>query len=146
MMFGILVYLFIAVPILELALLVWIGQQLGIVPTVVLVIVTGAVGAGLARWQGLMILRRLREELGAGRMPAEAMFEGVLLLVAGAVLLTPGVVTDAVGFLIMVPVLRRWVARRVQAWAARRFRIVTIRPNESVKDAEVVSVRDPDRD
>ena len=67
-------------------------------------------------------------------------------MVAGAVLLTPGVVTDAVGFLLLVPFLRRWLGRLVQAWAARRFRIVKAMPEGAVKDAEVVSVRDPDAD
>ena len=108
--------LFIAVPLAELALLVWIGGRVGLAPTVALVVVTGILGAALARRQGLAAWTRFRTALAAGRPPHREIVEGLLVLVAGAVLLTPGLLTDAAGFLLMVPAVRRRVAR----WIGRR--------------------------
>jgi len=109
--------LFVLVPLLELALLVWIGERVGLLPTVALVVVTGILGAALARRQGLAAWRRFRAALAAGRPPHREIVEGLLVLVAGAVLLTPGLLTDAAGFLLMVPAVRRraarWIGRRV---------------------------------
>ena len=93
---GHLLVLFIAVPVVELALLIEIGQRVGTVGTVGtigLIMGTGIVGAALARQQGISTLARLRADLDAGRWPAEPIVDGVLILVAAAVLITPGVLT-----------------------------------------------------
>ncbi len=112
---GRLLILFIVVPMAELALLLQIGQWVGIPATLALIVVTGAVGAYLARWQGFGVLRRLQSEMAAGRVPAEQIVDGMLILVAGAVLLTPGILTDGFGFFCLVPagrtVLKRAIAR-----------------------------------
>ena len=117
-MFLRLLLLFTLVPLIELFLLVKLGTVIGIGATVLIVITTGVLGAWLARWQGLGVLRRLTEDLNQGRLPAEALIDGLLILIAGAVLLTPGLITDALGFLLLVPqgraVVRKMIAARLE--------------------------------
>jgi len=112
-----LLLLFIVVPVVELLLLIEIGQRIGTLATIGLIIGTGIVGASLARQQGLSTLARLRKDLDAGQLPAEAIIDGVLILVAAAVLLTPGVLTDLFGFFCLIPVCRRLLTRNLK----RRF-------------------------
>lgn len=114
---GRLLLLFVALPALELALLIELGSRIGTGATLALIAVTGIVGASLARRQGLGVIRELQRETDAGRLPAGALVDGVILLVAAALLVTPGIVTDAVGFLCLVPAFRDVVKRR----AFRRF-------------------------
>jgi UPF0716 protein FxsA len=118
-MFLRLLLLFTVVPLLELFLLVKLGTVVGVGPTIALVIFTGVLGAWLARQQGLGVLRRLRAELEAGRLPAGALIDGLLILVAGAVLLTPGLLTDALGVVLLVPPSRAVVRRIVVERFAR---------------------------
>jgi UPF0716 protein FxsA len=122
-MFLRLLLLFTLVPLVELYLLVRVGSAIGVAPTVGIVILTGALGAGLARWQGLAALRRLQEDLAAGRPPTDALIDGLLILVAGAVLLTPGLVTDAAGFVLLVPAGRAAVRKAVSAAVARKLAV-----------------------
>jgi UPF0716 protein FxsA len=112
-----LLLLFVALPALELALLIEIGSRIGTLATLGLIVVTGAVGASLARRQGLGVLRKLQQEAAAGRMPAGSMVDGVIILMAAALLVTPGVLTDAFGFLCLVPAFRTLVKRAL----LRRF-------------------------
>jgi UPF0716 protein FxsA len=118
-MFVRLLLQFTAVPLVELFLLVKMGTVVGVGPTIALVIFTGVLGAWLARQQGLGVLHRLRVELAEGRLPADALIDGLLILVAGAVLLTPGLLTDALGFVLLVPPSRAVVRRIVAARFAR---------------------------
>jgi UPF0716 protein FxsA len=113
--------LFTVVPLGELFLLVKLGTVIGIVPTVLIVIATGVLGAWLARWQGLGVLRRLTQDMNEGRLPADALIDGLLILIAGAVLLTPGLITDALGFLLLVPQSRTLVRRSIRVRFERRF-------------------------
>lgn len=117
-MFLRLLLLFTLVPLLELFLLVKLGTVIGIGETIVIVICTGVLGAWLARWQGLGVIRRLTDDVNQGRLPADALIDGLLILIAGAVLLTPGLITDALGFLLLVPrgraVVRKLVAARFE--------------------------------
>ncbi len=103
---GILLLLFILVPAIELALLLEVGSHLGTLPTLGLIAVTGVVGASLARRQGLAVLRRAQDQMARGELPAGSLADGVMILVAGALLITPGILTDAFGFLLLVPVFR----------------------------------------
>ena len=119
-MFLRLLLLFTIVPLVELFLLVKLGTVVGVGPTVALVIFTGILGAWLARQQGLEVLRRVNEDLSQGRMPTEALMDGVLILIAGAVLLTPGLLTDALGFVLLIPRTRAEVRKIVAARFARR--------------------------
>ncbi|NLW49319.1 MAG: FxsA family protein [Candidatus Brocadiaceae bacterium] len=107
------------VPLTELLLLLRLADLLGFVPTVVLVVGTGVAGAALARAQGLRAVEGIRRKLEQGEMPADDLVHGLLVLVAGALLLTPGVMTDTVGFLLLVPPVRAavagWMKRRLSA-------------------------------
>ena len=116
--FAVLLALLVAVPLTELWLLIEIGSRIGALTTVALVVLTAVLGAALLRWQGFETLRRAQEALARGVPPAVELVEGALLVVAGAFLLTPGFLTDAVGFALLVPgvrhaaavaLLRRWL-------------------------------------
>lgn len=119
-MFARLALLFILVPLAELALLVRLGQLLGLWPTLGVVAATGVVGAALARSQGLRAVRRIQSELSAGRMPGTALLDGAAILVGGAFLLTPGLLTDVAGFLLLLPPTRRWLRVRLRRALERR--------------------------
>ncbi len=104
-----LLLLFILVPAIELALLLEVGSHLGTLPTLGLIAATGVVGASLARRQGLAVLGRAQDQMARGELPAGSLADGVMILVAGAFLITPGILTDAFGFLLLVPVFREVV-------------------------------------
>ena len=122
-MFLRLLLLFTVVPLVELFLLVKLGTVVGVGPTIALVIFTGILGAWLARQQGLDVLRRVNEDLSHGRMPTEALMDGVLILIAAAVLLTPGLLTDALGFVLLIPRTRAAVRKIVATRFARSQKI-----------------------
>lgn len=109
---ALLLALFIGVPLVEIYFLIKVGSWVGAIPTVFLVVFTAMLGVMLLRFQGLTTLRRVQETMARGEIPAVPMLEGVLLLIAGAVLLTPGFVTDAIGFVLLVPPLRQALVRR----------------------------------
>ena len=109
--------LFLAIPLLEIYFLILVGDWIGALPTVLLVILTAAMGATLARHQGLATLQRLQAMLARGELPAVELFEGVILLVGALLLLTPGFITDFAGFICLFPAARRVLA----LWAMRHF-------------------------
>jgi len=111
---GKLLFLFIAVPAVELVLLIKLGGLIGLLATVAIIFFTGALGATLARWQGLSVLRQIQTQMAQGRLPTNALFDGVIILLAGALLLTPGFLTDIVGFLSLVPGVRNMIKRTIQ--------------------------------
>jgi UPF0716 protein FxsA len=104
---------FILVPLLEIGLFIEIGGYLGALPTIGLVILTAVLGVTLLRLQGFITLTRVRQKLDRGELPALDLAEGLILLIAAVLLLTPGFFTDLIGFLSLVPVLRRRVAIRL---------------------------------
>lgn len=108
-----LILLFVLLPALELALLVELGRRIGTGATLLLILTTGIVGASLARRQGLGVLRELQRETAEGRLPAGSLVDGVIILLAGALLVTPGVLTDLTGFACLVPAFRRALKRVV---------------------------------
>jgi len=116
--FFLLLLLFFTVPLVEIYVLLEVGGIIGVLPTIVLVVLTAVMGAGLIRAQGIATLGRVQQQLERGELPAVGIIEAALLLVAGALMLTPGFVTDTVGFLILVPPLRRWA---IQSFLARRM-------------------------
>jgi len=116
--------LFVVLPAVELYLLVVLGKHMGVLATVGLILVTGMLGSMLVRAQGMVTLRRIRAEIAQGRLPAEEMVAGLCLLGSGLLLVTPGVLTDAVGFLVLIPPLRRALARQLMS----RFKL-KIMPN-----------------
>ena len=113
-----LLLLFTVVPLVELALLIQLDRAIGLAPTIAIVLLTGFAGAAIARWQGLVTLSRVRTEMAAGRAPTGPLVDGLLILVAGAVLLTPGLITDALGFALLLPPTRAAVRR----WLVKAFR------------------------
>jgi len=118
-----LILLFTALPFVELVLLLWVADYTSWQFALALVLVTGVVGAALARWQGLQTLRRIQEDWSRGDVPAQAVLDGILILLAGAVLITPGLLTDVAGFLLLVPFCRRRI-RRFMTRYVRRHAVV----------------------
>ena len=114
----IILFLFIAMPILEIAVLIKVGAAIGLPLTLAIIIITAILGTFLLRQQGLSTLNRARNRLASGQLPAEQMMEGILLVVGGVLLLTPGFVTDAFGLFCLFPLTRQWLAGRI---AARSF-------------------------
>lgn len=117
-MFGRLFLLFTLIPILELYTLVQVGGVIGALPTILVVIFTGAAGAWLARMEGFNTMLRVRESLHQGKMPTDELVEGLMILVAGIVLLTPGFITDFMGLVLLFPPTRKPIAR----WLRKTFR------------------------
>ena len=109
-----LLLLFTIVPLVELWLLLKIGAIIGLFPTIALVLVTGVVGASLARWQGVLCLQTMQKQIRDGQLPTDSLLDGLGILVAAAFLVTPGVLTDIVGFGLLIPPVRR-IVRRVVA-------------------------------
>ena len=103
---AVLFLLFIVVPIVELVLIIQVGQAFGAWNTVGLLIIDSLVGAWLVKHQGLGLLKRSRERLQKGEMPSDEIFSGIAILFAGALMLTPGFLTDAVGLIILIPPIR----------------------------------------
>ena len=110
-MFGRLLLLFLVVPLVDLALLVTVGERIGLGPTVAIVVLTAVVGSWLARREGTAAWRRVQAKLSTGGVPGPELIDGVVILVAGALLLTPGFLTDVAGLLGLFPPTRA-VARR----------------------------------
>ncbi|MBI5368227.1 MAG: FxsA family protein [Planctomycetes bacterium] len=160
-MFFWLFALFTLVPIVELSLLIQIGGRLGVLPTLALVFGTGALGAWMARRQGLRALHAVQADLTAGRMPAESLLDGILILLGAVLLITPGVLTDALGLALLVPPVRQVFRVFLRAWAAQRIHVVTFGPGGSpsgratpratptphtILEAEVIRPPEPPRD
>ncbi len=116
--------LFIVVPILEMVILIEVGSRIGALPTVGLVLLTAVIGVWLLRLEGLATLRRVQEKLNAGQLPETELLEGIMLAVGGALLLTPGFFTDSIGFVCLIPVFRRPIARYIiQNLVLSRFEV-----------------------
>ncbi len=111
---------FTIIPVLEIYLLIKLGTFLGALNTVIIVILTGIIGAYLAKLEGLHTMTKVREALNRGEMPAEGMLDALLILVAGIVLLTPGFLTDIAGLLILIPqtrfLFKRWLRKKFDEW------------------------------
>ena len=123
-MFPLLSVIFLAVPIVEIYLLIQVGQVIGALWTVFLVVLTAVVGVWLLRIQGISTLRRAQEKMRNEQMPAQEMLEGIGLLLAGAFLLTPGFFTDTVGFLLLLPPTRSWLVSKLVAHLMRTGQFV----------------------
>ena len=118
--FAILLLLLVSVPLLEIYLLVSVGRMIGAGTTVLVVVITAVLGAWLLRLQGLHTLARVQTATQNGKLPAVELIEGFILLACGIALLTPGFFTDAIGFLALVPVIRRLAAEGVLRYFLNR--------------------------
>ncbi len=132
-----LIFLFTALPLIEIYLLIKVGNAIGYLSTALLVVGTGVVGALLARREGLSVFKRMREKFREGQMPAEELIDGVILLLSGAFLLTPGIVTDVIGLTGLIPFFRRGVRGYGRRWFKREW---------DSKRKSYIDVDDKDRD
>lgn len=107
------VLILIAIPVTEIAVFIQVGGAVGVLPTLIIIVITAMAGASLLRQQGLQTLNRIRQSVDQQQFPAAELFDGLCLIIAGAFLLTPGFVTDGVGFLLFLPPVRRLLG----AWA-----------------------------
>ncbi|MCP4714827.1 MAG: FxsA family protein [Deltaproteobacteria bacterium] len=118
-MFVKLLFLFIVVPIIELSLLIKMGTLIGTLETVAVIVFTGVVGAWLVKMSGIQCFFRIRQQLESGQFPSEELLNGLCIVVAGAFLITPGLLTDVAGFLLLVPLSRDVVTHRLKRRLAR---------------------------
>lgn len=114
-MFRWLLLFFVVTPIVEMYLLLTVGDMIGAIPTIGLVVLTAVIGVALLRQQGLATLARAQQRLAEGGIPAAEMADGLLLAVAGPLLVTPGFATDAMGFALLTPAIRRGLGRAIAA-------------------------------
>lgn len=119
-MFVRLFLLFTLIPLAELWLLLRFSKLTNPVVTILVVIATGIIGAGLARWQGWMVWQKIQEQSRRGETPTTALLDGLMILIAGALLITPGLLTDTFGFLLLVPPFRALLRRQMAAWLKAR--------------------------
>ncbi len=117
---GRILLLFTIVPIVEMYLLISVGGYIGTIPTIACVMLTAVVGVSLLRWQGTTTLSRGMSRVSQGQLPGQEIAEGMMLAVAGALLLTPGFVTDTFGFLLLMPPIRAMLAR----YAGKHLKVV----------------------
>jgi UPF0716 protein FxsA len=136
--FGTLLLLFLIVPLAEIYLLIKAGGAIGALNTVALVVFTAVVGAWLLRLQGLATLRRVQLSLEQGELPETALIEGVMLLLAGALLLTPGFITDIVGFVLLVPSSRVALAQALLARGVLKTRAHFEQAHRESPDGRVI--------
>ena len=145
-MTGLFFLLFLLAPLAEVYLLIEIGGQIGALQTIALVVLTAVLGAMLVRAQGFSTYLRVQRQLARGESPAQMMLEGLALFVAGALLLTPGFLTDALGFALLTPPLRRRIIAEVLARALRAQARQYPGTGGRVIDVEVETWREPGRD
>ena len=118
--FPLLLILILSIPLIEIWIMIDIGSVIGAGWTIMAIIATAVIGASLVRFQGFGVYSRMQSSVNRGEVPAIEMIEGLSLFISGVLLLTPGFVTDALGFLILIPPLRRWFALNM----LKRFFIV----------------------
>ncbi|MEM9015655.1 MAG: FxsA family protein [Verrucomicrobiota bacterium] len=123
-MFAKLLLLFITIPILELSLFLMLGSKIGIPTTLGIIVVTAILGAYLTKSQGLRALTNYQNTLSQGRLPHEEVMDGLMILIAGAVLLTPGFLTDAIGFSLLIPSFRDVVKKLAKGYLKEKVTIV----------------------
>ena len=129
-MLGYLILLFTFVPMIELYFLIRVGHSIGAMNTVIIVIVTGVLGAVFAKMEGLRVLSRMQQSIESGAMPASELFDGVLILVGGILLITPGILTDIIGFIFIMPFtrhfLKKWIRQKIQETIDQKNDVITV--------------------
>ncbi|MFQ5709585.1 MAG: FxsA family protein [bacterium] len=129
-----LIVLFTLIPLIELALLIELGNHIGLLNTIAVVILTGVTGAALARAQGFAILSRIQRELHQGRLPGEELINGALVLAGALLLLTPGLLTDTLGFVLLFPVTRKFFKNYLKRVFRSKIQSDEIQVNYRVED------------
>ncbi|MEL6201423.1 MAG: FxsA family protein [Pseudomonadota bacterium] len=141
MPFTMIPFILLAVPLFEIGAFIVIGGQIGVWPTLLMILVTAIVGSFLLRWQGFGLFARIQAEMGQNRVPARELVHGVMILVAGVLLLTPGFITDSLGFLLFVPAFRDlgW------SFLKNRVRVVDVAgaaDRSPYRDAQTIDLED----
>ena len=113
MPFALIPFILLAIPILEIAVFILVGREIGVFATLACIFLTAVIGSVLLRVQGFSILSRIRNETERGRVPGRELGDGVMILAAGILLLTPGFVTDAIGFALFIPAFRALIWRAI---------------------------------
>jgi len=116
MFFTKLLILFVIIPVTELYILIEVGKRIGSLTTISIIIFTGILGAYLVKNQGFMILKKIQNDLNDGIMPGDSLIQGAIILAGGILLLTPGFVTDTVGFIFLIPVSRNVIKKYLLKW------------------------------
>ena len=134
--------LFVGFPLLELWLILKLSAVMGWGATIWLILMTGFMGGTLAHRQGFTTLQKIQLDMAQGRMPAGALLDGLLILVAGLLLITPGIITDLVGFSLLIPPLRRLISGRAAGWVSQRFKMPQphVKPQTGLDDEDVIDV------
>jgi UPF0716 protein FxsA len=135
-----LVLLFIVVPIAELAVVIQVGQEIGVLWTVALLVIDSIVGSVLMRAQGRAAWRRFNEAVAAGKVPAREVLDGALVVFGGLLLLTPGFITDLLGLLLLIPPTRRIVRAALARRLTHRMVASMSRPRDDVVEGTAVDV------
>ena len=120
-MFSLLFLLFVGVPLVELWLLLQVGERVGAMPTLALVIGTGVLGANLARREGMRTIEKINATMAQGQMPHEALLDGLAIFLGGTLLLTPGILTDILGFSLLIPFTRPLLLAGVATWMKKKM-------------------------
>lgn len=113
--------LFTIIPIAELYILVFVGEQIGTLNTIIIVVLTGMIGASFAKAQGGMVLGKIKSDLAQGMMPRKELMEGGLILAGGIMLITPGIMTDALGFSLIFPLTRMFYSKILFRYFTDKF-------------------------
>ncbi len=148
-MLGKLILLFILVPLADLVLLMVISKYTGVLVTILLVIVSGVVGACLAKQQGGKVGFKIRAQLSQNQMPAGLLTDGAMIMFAAGLLITPGLITDLLGLSLLIPRCRQWYKQRALNWAKSHFQVHVFQMNPHVNgdpdtvDGEVVDRNSP---
>ncbi len=137
-MLRLLFVLFLLVPLIEIYFLIQVGSVIGAGWTIFAVVATAVIGAALLRQQGFSTLQRAQQKMAQGQLPATAMFEGVMLLFSGALLLTPGFFTDAFGFALLVPAIRQAIIKSIIASGAYQFKAKTSYSNQHYSESTII--------
>ena len=122
--------LFTVIPFIELALLIKIGTMIGLFETILIIVITGMAGALMVRSAGIECLFRIQKNMDSGIIPTDDLFSGLLILVAGAFLLTPGLITDAAGFVLLIPVSRELVKKFLKKYV--KLKVEQTRLNQDI--------------
>jgi UPF0716 protein FxsA len=129
-MFFKLFLIFALVPVIELSLLIKIGSIIGTLNTIIIVILTAIIGAYLVKLEGLGVMYRIQQNMQEGIFPAEELINGMMILIAGALLLTPGFFTDVIGFLMVFPVSRNLIKRIARHYIEKKISSMDVRINK----------------
>lgn len=128
-MVGVLLLLFLLIPLAELLVIIQVGQAVGALNTVALLVLVSAVGAWLVKREGIGVWRRFRRQVEAGVVPGREIADGVMILFAGALMMTPGFLTDILGVLLLLPPIRAAVRATVLSRSARRVGVTPVHRN-----------------